>query len=83
MCHRENHNECTRRRKVVVLYLGLFQDYIVLNLNTTPFFSSWRSYLVDLNFVTHGTEKYTQFINNQVDTYLLSDKMRSKYKTYI
>ena len=55
MCHREIHNQSVRDRKTVVLCLGFLSDYIVLNLNITPIFASWRSYLVDLNFVTHGT----------------------------
>ena len=33
--------------------VGFLQDYIVLNLNITPFLDNYRSYLVDLNFVTH------------------------------
>ena len=30
-----------------------FQDYVIPYLNITPFFTSSRSYLVDLNFVAH------------------------------
>ena len=41
---------------MVILYLGFLQDYIVFDLHITPYFVSWRSYLVDLNLVTHGTE---------------------------
>ena len=66
MCHREIHNEGTRRRKAVDLCLGFLQEYIVLNLNITPFFASCRRYLVHLKFVTLWTEQSTQFINNPV-----------------
>ena len=56
MRHCEIHNQSSRRGKEVVLTLGFLRDHLVLNLNIIPFFVSYRSYLVDLNFVTRGTE---------------------------
>ena len=53
MCHREIHDQSVRRRKSVVLYFRFLQDYVVFDFNVTSFFTSRRSYLVGLNFVTH------------------------------
>ena len=66
MCHCEIHDQCERRGKEVLLSLGFLQDHMVLYLNITPFLASWRSYLMDLNFVTHRTEQDTQTINDPV-----------------
>ena len=41
--------------------LGFFARPLVLYLNTTPFFASRRSYLVDLNFMTHRTEYNSEY----------------------
>ena len=60
MGHGEVEDQSTRRRQTVSLFLGVLQDYVVLYLNITPFFTSrWRNF-VDLNSVTYRTKKYTQ-----------------------
>jgi hypothetical protein len=67
MGHGEVEDQSTRRRQTVSsLFLGFFQDYLVLYLNITPFFTSRRRNVVDLNPVTHRTKEVTQLVYHPI-----------------